>query len=211
MKRYLAIAIAAGLLALSPPARADILNLDASTTGSIAFTGMPPLSLGVSITSLSGSGKFSGSPDVGNYTLLAPALPFTAGPESGGVFPITGVNEGFGYTAGDGVLVGIITWKDLEGAGPLGAFLGTFHGIGSGVFSSFNDGNVLLATTFLGVPSLVSLAAGGGSVSGGIGGAVIQHTAAVPAPVEGAGWTGVIAAACVGLFMLARRRRFIAA
>jgi hypothetical protein len=210
MKRVFAIAIAAGLLAVSPT-RADILNLDASSSGDISFTGMPPGSLGVTITTITGTGRLLGDPLTGNYFLLPPAAPFVAGPQTAGNFPIAGVQEGFGYTEPGSILVGIVTWDALEGSGPVGEFVGTFKGIGSGVFTGFTSGNVELSTVFLSTPSLTGLAAGGGTVNGGVATGAIQSTAAVPAPVEGAGWTGVIAAACVGLFMLARRRRFIAA
>jgi len=209
MKFALAIAVGmvASLLAMVSGARADILNLDASVSGDITFTGMPPASLGVSITTLSGSGKLSTSPDVGTYTLLAPAAPFVAGPASGGVFPIPSVTEGFGYTAADGVLMGIVTWNFLVGGGPLGAFVGTFSGVGSGVFSGFTSGNVLLATTFLNTPSLVSLAAAGGTDNGGVSAGAVQHNAvAIPGPDMATGIPGLVVA--IGaLFFLARRRR----
>src|SRR5215831_6684803 len=115
MTKRWAIAVVATLLALMPvtAAQADLLNLDASASGSISFTGMPPSSLGVSISNLTGTGRLLGDVNTGLYTLLAPAAPFTAGPAVGGVFPIPSVAEPFVYVAADGALAGSVTWDAL--------------------------------------------------------------------------------------------------
>src|SRR6516164_2817995 len=100
MKRRLAIAIAIGLLAVSSPVRANILNLDASSAGDFSFQGIPPNRIATTIANpLLGSGNLMGDPNLGAY-ILAPPAPntFVSGPASvTGDFSLPNVKEALVY------------------------------------------------------------------------------------------------------------------
>jgi len=210
MKSVSAMAIAVAMFALAPSAHATILNLDASTSGSVSITGVPIGNVDVTMTTLSGNGNLQGSPILGNYTLFPPS-PATFGASRVGAtdtFAVGGtVNQALTYSAADGILAAIVTWTLIDGATNDIQFEGSFAGVGTGKFVGFSNGTVDLALTPFGV-TVASLSNTGGTVAGGIGsGALISGAKGVPAPVEGAGLFGLIVGVGV-LYLLSRRRHY---
>jgi hypothetical protein len=206
-----ATCVALGLLAIPSGAQANILNLGASTSGSIGFVGEggSPPSVNVTISNLQGNAFQAGDLNVGTYFLSA-APTFTAGPESAsGAFPVSGVTEAFNFAAVDGTISGTVKWNFIQSIpAPFALFVGTFTGTGTGAYTAFSAPGQLidLLTTPLSSPTLHDLASTSSSSTVGVAGGVIQSTHAIPTPLLGEGLPG-IAAACVGLFFLARRRR----
>jgi hypothetical protein len=202
-----AACVALSLLGVPSGAQADILNLGASTSGSISFTGLggSPPSVNVSISNLNGNGFVSATP--GTYFLAAGS--FTAGPETfGGAFPISGATpEVFTYAQIGGALMGQVTWNTIfNSTNP--QLIGTFSGTGMGNLAGFTGTglHIDLATT-----SLLPVGTTLGDLAGGSSSATVRVSSGeiegVPAPLMGDGLPGVVAA-CGGLLLfLARRRR----
>jgi hypothetical protein len=215
MKSGFAIAatwVALSLLAIPSGAQANILQLDTSNVGiGLAGTGGSPPSLTVTISGqLTGSAHQFGDANVGTY-FLKPSVPttFTAGPESAGVFPVSGVTELFNFAAADGAISGTVTWKSINDIGVnLALFVGTFTGMGTMAYSSFSAPGqlVTLITSPFGAPTLSALASTPSSATVAVSSGAIQSPHAIPSPLIGAGLPGLVAA-CGGLLLLARRRR----
>jgi hypothetical protein len=201
-----AACVALSLLGIPSVAQADILNIGASTSGSITFTGdgLSPPSVTVSNSLLNGSGQVGGIP--GTYSLTAGS--FTAGPETfGGTFPISiAPHETFSYQQAGGTLFGAVTWNTIfNSTNP--QLVGTFSGVGMGNLVAFTGTGLhidLATTTLPGGITLSDIASGRLSATVRVSSGEIEG---VPAPLLGDGLPGVVAA-CGGLLLfLARRRR----
>jgi hypothetical protein len=204
-----ATCVALGLLGIPSGAQANILNLQASSSGTIDFVGVAPSSVKVTIGDLKGNASQSGDSNVGTYFLGNATPPtVTSTLNASGQFPIS-VTENFNFAAMDGTIHGTVTWNFITGNTNPAFFQGTFTGTGTGAYTAFSAPgqfiDLITTSLGLGVPSLAALASTSSSVSTALASGAIQSAHAIPSPLIGAGLPGLVAA-CAGLLLLARRR-----